>query len=123
MNETALRSSCAPSADISWTQCGVFQKCYTYRGEQAGLNATFDDVYVETGGICDCYSFWGYGSWPICDHLSSSSPVIIVAAGVLPFSCYLYLHYVVWNTLYELKKVSSWRAKRAAKEEVLLLMT
>mmetsp|Transcript_2053 Transcript_2053/g.3787 ORF Transcript_2053/g.3787 Transcript_2053/m.3787 type:complete len:567 (-) Transcript_2053:92-1792(-) len=104
MNETAPRPSCTPSGDVSLAECGVFKKCYKYRGEQVGFNATLDELYSEAGGFCDCYSFWGYDSWPNCDRLSSSSPIILVAAGVLPLICYLYLHYLVWKTILELKR-------------------
>ena len=70
----ALHSPCTPTGDAT-TDCGPFQKCYKYDDyylDSPHKNETLHDLMTDSGGICDCYNFWGYGYYPNCESTSSA---------------------------------------------------
>jgi hypothetical protein len=103
-----IHEACIPTGDAT-LDCGNFMKCYEYDDYYKYVNSTWHDSYVEKGGICDCYNFWGYGYFPNCQATSKASLSIFFMVCVIPYIILATGFYFSAKTIYDLRKLKQFQ--------------
>ena len=97
-----IHNSCVPIEGAVVTEgCFSFETCYSIKAGDPDWNQT---LYGHDKGICDCYSFWTWGTWPNCSQISNGTPITFLLLGVLPFVTWSCVFVYGLITLHELRK-------------------